>query len=110
MKNSYFRLAFFFFFLLTLVPFGARAQYSTPTVDATYDGSPNYPTQTTVTGNNGAGSTKYAVTWNATDFFVHIDGANQTEPVSIFLDIDPIVPVNGGSNSHGTLVGKNYDG
>lgn len=110
MKNSYFRLAFFFFFLLTLVPFGARAQYSTPTVDATYDGSPNYPTQTTVTGNNGAGSTRYAVTWNATDFFVHVDGANQTEPVSIFLDIDPIVPVNGGTNSNGNLTGINYDG
>jgi hypothetical protein len=41
---------------------------------------------------------------------VCINNANQSEPVSIYLDVDPIVPVNGGANANGTLVGLNYDG
>ncbi|HRG57489.1 MAG TPA: T9SS type A sorting domain-containing protein [Bacteroidia bacterium] len=80
------------------------AQWTTPTVDAINDGVGNYP------NNYTSGATNWALTWNNTDLFVCLNNANQTEAVSIYLDVDPIVPVNGGANGNGTLVGLNYDG
>jgi hypothetical protein len=82
----------------------ANAQFTTPTIDAANDGAGNYP------NNYTSGSTNWALTWNNTDLFVCINNANQSEPVTIYLDVDPIVPVNGGANANGTLVGLNYDG
>ncbi|RZK10911.1 MAG: hypothetical protein EOO46_08820 [Flavobacterium sp.] len=79
-----------------------QAQFSTPTIDATLDGA-NYPTNYTT------GSSNWRITWDDTYLYVFLQNANETEPVTIFLDVDPIVPVNGGSNSNGTLVGLNYD-
>lgn len=82
----------------------ASAQWTTPTIDAVNDGLANYP------NNYVSGATNWAMTWNNTDLFLCISNANQSEPVSIYLDVDPIVPVNGGSDANGTLVGLNYDG
>jgi hypothetical protein len=81
-----------------------QAQWTTPTIDAANDGVGNYP------NNYTSGTTNWAITWNNTDLFVSINNANQSEPVTIYLDVDPIVPVNGGANANGTLVGLNYDG
>lgn len=82
----------------------AKAQFTTPTVDAAYDGAGNYPNTYT------SGTTNYYLTWNDTDLFLCMLNANETEPVSIFLDVDPIVPVNGGTDADGTRVGIAYDG
>lgn len=90
--------------LLVLGSVGAWGQFSTPTIDANWDGIGNYPT------NAVSGTSTWYLTWNNTDLFVFLQNANETEPVSIFLDVDPIVPVNGGTNANGTLVGINYDG
>jgi len=87
------------FFSLT-----SKAQFSTPAVDATLDAGATYP------NNYVSGATTWYTTWNNTDLFVFIQNANESEPVSIYLDVDPIVPVNGGNNSDGTLVGLDYDG
>lgn len=81
----------------------AQAQFSTPAIDAALDAS-NYPT------NYSTGSATWRMTWDDTYLYVLLQNANETEPVSLFLDIDPIVPVNGGTNNDGTLVGLNYDG
>ncbi len=81
----------------------SNAQWTAPTIDAANDGLVNYP------NNYTSGTTNWALTWNNTDLFVSINNANQSEPVSIYLDVDPIVPVNGGTNANGTLVGLNYD-
>ncbi len=79
-------------------------QFTTSTIDATFDGAGIYPNNLT------SGTTTWYLTWNNTDLFVFIQNANETEPVSIFLDVDPVVPVNGGTNTDGTLNGLNYDG
>ena len=93
------------FFLLCGLLFCEKtnAQFSTPTIDGTLDGA-NYPTNYT------SGSSTWHVTWDNTYLYVFLQNADETEPVTLFLDVDPIVPVNGGSNSDGTLVGLNYDG
>ncbi len=82
----------------------AFSQYTTPVVDANFDGVGVYP------NNYISGTTTWYMTWNATDLFVFVQNANETEPVSIYLDVDPIIPVNGGTDADGTLVGLNYDG
>ena len=84
--------------------FTAFAQFTTPTIDATFDNATIYPNTYT------SGTPKWSVTWNNTDFFVYLSDANQTEPVSIYLDVDPLPVVNGGTDANGTLVGLNYDG
>ena len=95
-------------YLFILIVFGfankSIAQWTTPTIDAANDGIANYP------NNYTSGSTDWAITWNNTNLFVSINNANQSEPVTIYLDVDPIVPVNGATNANGTLVGLNYDG
>jgi hypothetical protein len=93
-----------FALLVVLLSQSSYAQWTTPTIDAVNDGVGNYP------NNYTSGATNWALTWNNTDLFVCINNANQSEPVSIYLDVDPIVPVNGGANANGTLVGLNYDG
>ncbi|MCC6252410.1 MAG: hypothetical protein IT238_08120, partial [Bacteroidia bacterium] len=98
-KNLLFIIAAVFF-----INKGVNAQFTTPVVDAVNDGLVNYP------NNYNSGATNWALTWNNNDLFVCIDNANQSEPVTIYLDVDPIVPVNGGTNADGTLVGLNYDG
>jgi hypothetical protein len=101
MKN---KLLYFVCFIIFCVTNSSIAQWTTPTIDAANDGLGNYP------NNYSSGSTNWALTWNNTDLFVSINNANQSEPVSIYLDVDPIVPVNGGTNANGTLEGLNYDG
>lgn len=87
-----------------LLYFGkSHAQFTTPTIDAILDGA-NYPTNYTT------GSSTWHVTWDDTYLYVFLQNANEMEPVSLFLDVDPVVPVNGGDNSNGTLAGLNYDG
>ena len=81
----------------------AQAQFSTPAVDAVLDAS-SYP------ANYTTGSSTWHVTWDNTYLYVLLQDANETEPVTLFLDVDPVVPINGGNNSNGTLVGLNYDG
>ncbi len=78
-------------------------QFTTPAIDASFDGAGFYP------ANGVSGSTTWYLTWNNTDLFVFLQNANETGPVSIFLDVDPIVPVNGGTDANGTLAGINYD-
>lgn len=109
MKNSYFRLAFFFFFLLTLVPFGARAQYTTATVNGTI-GASEYGTHTDGNNQNTNSGVVTYMTWDATNLYVGVSGSTVGEAIVLYLDKDPQVPVNGGTNANGTNVGFNYDG
>lgn len=94
----------FLIFSLLIVAEKMQAQFSTPDIDATFDGTGTYPNSYT------SGSTTWNITWNDSSLFLFLQNANQGEPVTIYLDVDPIVPVNGGSNANGTLVGLNYDG
>lgn len=74
------------------------------TIDANDDGPSVYPYDYV------SGGTTYKAIWTSNDLYMFINGANQSEPVSIYLDVDPNVPVNGGTDANGTLVGLDYDG
>lgn len=48
--------------------------------------------------------------WDDTNLYVGVSGANLAQGFVMYLDKNPIVPVNGGANSDGTLIGNSYDG
>ncbi|MCC6251914.1 MAG: hypothetical protein IT238_05580 [Bacteroidia bacterium] len=81
----------------------SNAQFTTPTIDATFDGAATYPNSYT------SGATDWYMTWDNNNLYVFLQDANETEAVTIYLDVDPIVPVNGGTDADGTLIGLNYD-
>ncbi len=101
------RLLLLLFVLLAAPRAWGQFVSTAPTIDATADGVTSYPNSAVA----GSGSTTtYRMSWTDTDLYIHIQNAQENEPVSIFLDVDPISPVNGGTDANGSLVGINYDG
>lgn len=47
---------------------------------------------------------------DATNLYIGISGTNTAEAAVLYLDKNPITPVNGGTNTDGNLTGWNYDG
>ncbi|MGC8958390.1 MAG: hypothetical protein ACP5OO_01210 [Chloroflexia bacterium] len=97
--------------LLTAGP-GARpaaAQFNTPTVDGTI--SPGeYGDHTDGQNRQTSGGQVWYMTWDDDNLYVGIAGANIYEGAILYLDRNPLAPINGGSNADGTIVGFNYDG
>lgn len=88
-----------------------QAQYNSPAIDAIintgeYGNHIDGQNQQT----NGGSATVTYMTWDATNLYVAITGANVGEGFVIYIDKDPQTPVNGGTNSNGTIVGNSYDG
>jgi glycosidase len=87
----------------------AQAQFATPTVNGTIGAneygvhSDGQNQQSTGTGQN------WYMTWDDTNLYVGITNANLSEGAVIYIDKNPIAPVNGGTNADGSLVGFNYD-
>ncbi|HTG16777.1 MAG TPA: alpha-amylase family glycosyl hydrolase, partial [Blastocatellia bacterium] len=87
----------------------SEAQFATPVVNGTIN--PNeygvhtdgQNQQSTGTGQN------WYMTWDNNNLYVGITNANLSEAAVIYIDRNPISPVNGGNNSNGNLVGFNYD-
>ncbi len=85
-------------------------QFTTPTINATIDTN-EYGTHTNGQNQQSTGSgATWFMTWDNTNLYIGITGANVGEAAIIYLDSNPIVPINGGNNSNGTLVGRDYDG
>jgi len=84
--------------------FSSSAQFTTASVNGTI-GTNEYGSHTS--GNNFQGN--FYMTWDATNLYIGVQSATIGEAVVVYLDKDPITPVNGGANSNGTLVGQPYD-
>ncbi|NUN10720.1 MAG: T9SS type A sorting domain-containing protein [Ignavibacteriaceae bacterium] len=81
-----------------------------------------YPQFTTVTVDGTIGENEYGthtngynmynnvyMTWDNTNLYVGITGATASEAAILYIDKDPLTPINGGSNSDGSLIGKEFD-
>lgn len=86
----------------------ARAQFGTPTIDGTIS-SGEYGNHTDGQNQQTNGSQTWYMTWDDNNLYVGISGANLGEGAIIYLDQNPLAPINGGANSDGTLVGFDYD-
>ncbi len=91
-----------------LQPISARAQFNTPTIDGVITPG-EYGTHTDGNNQQANGGTVWYMTWDASNLYIGISGANVFEGAVIYVDGNPIAPINGGTNADGTLVGQNYD-
>lgn len=78
----------------------ANAQWTTPTIDGSFDGPTVYPNSLASDGRT------WYVTWNNTNLYVFVQGAGAGNRVLMYFDTDPSVPVNGGAT--GSVVGIDY--
>jgi len=83
----------------------AFGQYTTPTVDGSI-GTNEYGSHTS--GENNIDN--WYVTWDATNLYVGITSSSKGEAAVLYLGTRTSHPINGGTNSDGTLVGFDYDG
>lgn len=95
--------------LLTLLPSHiASAQFATPTVNGTIAAG-EYGTHTDGQNQQTSGGQTWYMTWDNSNLYVGISNANVAEGAVLYLDTDPIKPINGGTNANGSLVGQPYD-
>jgi glycosidase len=86
-----------------------EAQFATPSVNGAIAAG-EYGTH--IDGQNqqstGSGQNWY-MTWDNSNLYVGITNANLGEGAVIYIDKNPVSPVNGGDNSNGSVAGFNYD-
>lgn len=95
---------------LTLLAAASMAQFNTPSVNGTIAGG-EYGTHSNGENQQTNTITTY-MTWDDTYLYIGIGNTNNnsTEAAVFYFDINPIVPVNGGSDSNGSVSGfNNYD-
>ena len=81
---------------------------SVPSVDGTISTS-EYGTHTNGQNQQTNGSQVTYMSWDDTNLYIGLTGANTAEAMVIYLDKDPQIPVNSGTNINGTTVGQGYD-
>ncbi|MFQ3599536.1 MAG: hypothetical protein SNJ66_14480, partial [Chloroherpetonaceae bacterium] len=95
--------------LLSLFSMDAKAQWTTPTINGTVAAG-EYGVHVDGQNQQASGGQTWYVTWDNTNLYIGITNANTNEAAVIYIDTDPLIPINGGTNSNGNLVGQNYDG
>lgn len=102
MNKLFYSLSIWAFALLLALP--GHAQYTaTP---PTQDGVPNASEYNNNTFKTSDGGTWY-MTWDATNLYIGKTGGTTYEPAIVYLDLAPLLPVNGGSDQQGNLKGVN---
>jgi hypothetical protein len=91
-------------FLLLFTSIAAFSQFTTPSINGSIV-SNEYGTHTN--GQNQQGN--WYITWDATNLYIAIINTDVDRPAIFYIDKNPIVPVNGGANTDGSLVGNTYD-
>jgi hypothetical protein len=87
--------------LLLLQAAPSWAQYTTAIPDGNISDS-EYNGHKMTTADGGT----WYMTWNATNLYIAKTGGTSYEPSYVYLDLDPTLPVTGGDNSNGTIIGN----
>ncbi len=93
-------------FLVGLVP--ALAQFRTPTVDGVI-ATNEYGIHTNGANQYTTGGAIWYMTWDANNLFIGVSGTNTDDAVVVYIDVNPIAPINGGNNADGAIVGQTYN-
>lgn len=86
----------------------AMAQFTTPRVDGVITTN-EYGIHSDGANRYMNGSQTWYMTWDATKLYVAIVGAVTTDGAIVYLDVNPIAPINAGTDTNGTLAGQPYD-
>lgn len=84
------------------------AQFATPTIDGVI-GAGEYGNHTDGQNQQTSGTQIWYLTWDDTNLYVATDVANVFEGAVIYIDHNPITPINGGDNADGNVTGQEYD-
>jgi hypothetical protein len=95
-------------FVFAILAHNSYAQFATATVNAVI-GAGEYGVHSNGQNQETSGAVTTYIAWDATNLYVGVSGANITEGFVMYIDTDPQVPVNGGTNANGTNVGFPYD-
>ena len=57
-----------------------------------------------------AGANGWSIAWDDFYLYIHKTGGSGSDGMFVFLDVNPIVPVSGGSDANGSLVGPTHYG
>ncbi|UOR05817.1 T9SS type A sorting domain-containing protein [Hymenobacter aerilatus] len=116
MKHLYLtRKVFSALFLLVLAVGSAKAQFRTVNVNGSADATEYGNENTQETDVSDRPNMTWYMTWDDTNLYIAIsdvnNDVNKREATVIYLDTNPIIPVNGGSSSDGSNKAfNNYDG
>jgi glycosidase len=87
----------------------AEAQFATPSINGNI-GTNEYGVHTDGQNQQGTPTAQtWYMTWDDTNLYVANTNANLAEGAVIYIDKNPVSPVNGGGNADGSLAGFNYD-
>lgn len=87
----------------------ALAQFATPVVNGNIS-SGEYGNHTDGQNQQTSGGTVWYMTWDDNNLYFAISNANTSEAAVVYIDTNPLAPINGGTDADGTNVGFNYDG
>jgi glycosidase len=87
----------------------ARAQFASPIINGVI-GTGEYGAHADGQNQQSTGTAQtWFMTWDDTNLYVANTNANLFEASVLYIDINPVSPVNGGNNGDGSLAGFNYD-
>ncbi len=93
-----------------LIAQSSWAQFNTPSVNGSI-GAGEYGTHTSGQNQITSGGITWFLTWDDTHLFIAASGySNFNDAMNLYIDTDPQVPVNGGTNANGSSTGPNFDG
>lgn len=95
------------YFILVLVLFQGMllsAQYNTPNIDGTINFG-EYGTHVDGQNQQLNGATTWYMTWDANNLYLAYTGSNISEAGVLYLDFNPVIPVNGGTDADGSNQG-----
>ncbi len=101
-KFSFKTKSLIFLLLLIIAFFSSKAQFNSGS-DLPVDGFLE-------SAYVSAGANGWSVAWDNNYFYVHKTGGGGGDGMFVFLDVNPIIPVSGGTNANGSLVGPNHYG
>lgn len=84
------------------------AQFNTPSVDGIISAG-EYGIHTNGQNQETNASQTWFMTWDNTNLYLALTTANINEGAVLYIDKNPLIPINGGANADGTIVGQPYD-
>jgi Secretion system C-terminal sorting domain len=96
--------------LLLFVTSKMQAQFNTPALNGSIAAG-EYGTHTNGQNQELSGATTWYMTWDATYLYIATSGTNINEACVVYLDTNPVSPVNGPNTADGSVQGYSaYDG
>jgi hypothetical protein len=92
--------------ILSFVP--ALSQFTPTNVDGTIITN-DYGIHSNGAHQQTNGSAIWYMTWDANNLFLGITSTSTGDGAVIYFDVNPVAPINGGTNTDGAILGQTYD-